>query len=130
MENQKQTCPYCGARSPLGRPCSPECTAAHEAYRARAVWSKRIYYITVAVCAVYLLRSLLPDALRTAIISVWAVFLCVKHIVWPYSFHVVGCEKSTERRVRMTGIIALCLVGALLLFLYTLDAERVTRVVH
>ena len=49
MDKNEKTCPYCGARSPLGTPCSAECEENHAKFHARAVWHKRFLYITVAV---------------------------------------------------------------------------------
>ena len=128
MEIREKTCPWCGSRSPLGTCCSPACEAAHNAFHARAVWKKRIWIATIAVCVLSLLKNTVPEPLRMLIVTVWAVVLCVSQIVIPYSVHVVGCEKNTERRVRTTGVIALLLLGLVLVFMYTLNADTVYRI--
>ena len=128
MEIHEKTCPFCGARSPLGTCCTSACETAHNAFHARAVWWKRIGVATVVVCVLSLLKHTIPQTPRMLIVTVWAVLLCVSQIVLPYSIHVVGCEKKTERRVRTTGVIALLLLGLVLVFMYTLNADTVYRI--
>lgn len=125
MDKNEKTCPYCGARSPLGTLCSADCEEHHNKYQARAVWHKRFYMITVAVCVLWMLRGTVPSVVRTAAIIVWAVWLCIARIVMPYSYRVIGCEKKTEHQSRLVGGVALVLLGAVLLFIYTLDAKDI-----
>ena len=125
MEHREKICPYCGGRSPLGTPCSAECEENHKKYHARAVWKKRFYLITVGVCVLWMLRGTIPFAVRAAIAIVWAAWLCISHIVMPYSVRILGCEKKTERQMRILGIVLFCLLGAVLIFIYTLDAKDI-----
>lgn len=128
IEKHEKTCPYCGGRSPLGTPCSPECEAAHKRFHARAPWRRRFIYITIAVCVLSMLRSTVPEPVRTVIVVGWAVWLCLSNILMPHSVNVVGCEKKTERRVRTTGMIALILLCVILIFLYTMKTETVVAI--
>ncbi|MBR5871621.1 MAG: hypothetical protein IKZ09_11365 [Clostridia bacterium] len=125
MDKNEKTCPWCGGHSPLGTPCSAECEENHAKFQARAVWHKRFYLITVGVCVLSLLRNTLPGVLRTGIVVIWAAWLCVSKIVMPHAQRIDGCEKKTEQRVRTVGIVALVLLCAILIFLYTLDAKRI-----
>ena len=125
IEKQQKHCPYCGGHSPLGTPCSPECEEHHNKFHARAVWHKRFYLTTIAVCFLWMLRGTIPMPVRAAIASGWAVWLCIARIVMPYSYRVIGCEKKTEHQSRLVGCVALVLLGAVLLFIYTLDAKDV-----
>ena len=125
IEKQEKHCPYCGGHSPLGTPCSPECEEHHNQFHARAVWHKRFYLSTIAVCFLWMLRGTIPMPVRAAIAVGWAVWLCIARIVMPYSYRVIGCEKKTERESRIIGIFALGVLGAVLLFIYTLDAKDV-----
>ena len=125
IEKQQKHCPYCGGYSPLGTPCSPECEEHHNKFHARAVWHKRFYLTTIAVCFLWMLRGTIPMPVRAAIAVGWAVWLCIARIVMPYSCRVIGCEKKTERESRIIGIFALGVLGAVLLFIYTLDAKDV-----
>ena len=122
MEHNEKTCPWCGGHSPLGTPCSAECEENHRKFHARAVWYKRFYMITVGVCVLWMLRGSIPFPVRTAIVIGWSVWLCVSKIVMPHTARIVGCEKKTERRVRTVGAVALLLLCAVLIFLYTLDS--------
>ena len=72
-----------------------------------------------------MLRGTIPMPVRAAIAVGWAVWLCIARIVMPYSYRVIGCEKKTERESRIIGIFALGVLGAVLLFIYTLDAKDV-----
>ena len=125
IEKQQKHCPYCGGHSPLGTPCSPECEEHHNKFHARAVWHKRFYLTTIAVCFLWMLRGTIPMPVRAAIAVGWAVWLCIARIVMPYSYRVIGCEKKTERESRIIGIFALGVLGAVLLFIDTLDAKDV-----
>ena len=125
IEKQQKHCPYCGGRSPLGTPCSADCEEHHKKFHARAVWHKRFYMITVAVCILWMLRGTIPMPVRAAIAIGWAVWLCIARIVMPYSYRVIGCEKKTEHQSRLVGGVALVLLGAVLLFIYTLDAKDI-----
>ncbi len=125
LERKEKSCPYCGAHSPLGTPCSAECEEHHEKYHARAVWYQRFYLITVVVCVLWMLRGTIPLSVRAVIAGSWAAWLCIARIIMPYSYRVIGCEKKTERESRIVGIIALVLLGAVLIFIYTLDAKDV-----
>ena len=125
IEKQQKHCPYCGGYSPLGTPCSPECEEHHNKFHARAVWHKRFYLTTIAVCFLWMLRGTIPMPVRAAIAVGWAVWLCIARIVMPYSYRVIGCEKKTERESRIIGIFALGVLGAVLLFIDTLDAKDV-----
>lgn len=125
IEKQQKHCPYCGGYSPLGTPCSPECEEHHNKFHARAVWHKRFYLTTIAVCFLWMLRGTIPMPVRAAIAVGWAVWLCIARIVMPYSYRVIGCEKKTEQKSRIIGIFALGVLGAVLLFIYTLDAKDV-----
>ena len=93
IEKQQKHCPYCGGHSPLGTPCSPECEEHHNKFHARAVWHKRFYLTTIAVCFLWMLRGTIPMPVRAAIAVGWAVWLCIARIVMPYSYRVIGCEK-------------------------------------
>ena len=125
IEKQEKHCPWCGGHSPLGTPCSQECEEHHNKYQARAVWHKRFYLITVAVCVLWMLRGTVPMPVRAAIAIGWAVWLCIARIVMPYSYRIIGCEKKTEHQSRLVGGVALILLGAVLLFIYTLDAKDI-----
>jgi predicted nucleic acid-binding Zn ribbon protein len=125
IEKQEKHCPWCGGYSPLGTPCSPECEEHHNKFHARAVWHKRFYLTTIAVCFLWMLRGTIPMPVRAAIAVGWAVWLCIARIVMPYSYRVIGCEKKTEHQSRLVGCVALVLLGAVLLFIYTLDAKDV-----
>ena len=125
IEKQQKHCPYCGGHSPLGTPCSPECEEHHNKFHARAVWHKRFYLTTIAVCFLWMLRGTIPMPVRAAIAVGWAVWLCIARIVMPYSYRVIGCEKKTEQKSRIIGSFALGVLGAVLLFIYTLDAKDV-----
>ena len=125
IEKQQKHCPWCGGYSPLGTPCSPECEEHHNKFHARAVWHKRFYLTTIAVCFLWMLRGTIPMPVRAAIAVGWAVWLCIARIVMPYSYRVIGCEKKTERESRIIGIFALGVLGAVLLFIDTLDAKDV-----
>lgn len=125
IEKQEKHCPYCGGRSPLGTPCSADCEEHHKKFHARAVWHKRFYMITVAVCVLWMLRGTIPMPVRAAIAIGWAVWLCIARIVMPYSYRVIGCEKKTEHQSRLVGGVALVLLGAVLLFIYSLDAKDI-----
>jgi predicted nucleic acid-binding Zn ribbon protein len=125
IDKNEKTCPYCGGHSPLGTPCSADCEEHHNKYQARAVWHKRFMLVTIAVCILWMLRGTIPMPVRAAIAIGWAVWLCIARIVLPYSYRVVGCEKKTERESRIIGIFALGVLGAVLLFIYTLDAKDV-----
>ena len=125
IEKQQKHCPYCGGRSPLGTPCSADCEEHHNKFHARAVWHKRFYMITVAVCILWMLRGTVPMPVRAAIAIGWTVWLCIARIVMPYSYRVIGCEKKTEHQSRLVGCVALVLLGAVLLFIYTLDAKDI-----
>ena len=125
IEKQQKHCPYCGGHSPLGTPCSAECEEHHNKFHARAVWHKRFYLTTIAVCFLWMLRGTIPMPVRAAIAVGWAVWLCIARIVMPYSYRVIGCEKKTERESRIIGIFALGVLGEVLLFIYTLDAKDV-----
>ena len=124
MKEEKH-CPYCGGHSPLGTPCSPECEEHHQKFHARAVWHKRFYLMTIAVCVLWMLRGTIPFAVRAAIAIVWSAWLCISHIVMPYSVRILGCEKKTERQMRILGIVLLCLLGAVLIFIYTRDTKDI-----
>lgn len=125
INKQEKQCPYCGGHSPLGTPCSAECEENHKKFHARAVWYKRFLYITVAVCVLWMLRGTVPMPVRAAMAIGWAAWLCVARIIMPYSVQIIGCEKKTERQMRILGIVLLCLLGAVLLFIYTLDAKDI-----
>ena len=125
IEKQEKHCPWCGGHSPLGTPCSPECEEHHNKFHARAVWHKRFYLTTIAVCYLSILRGKIPMPVRAAIAIGWTVWLCIAGIVMPYSYRVIGCEKKTERESRLVGGVALVLLGAFLVFIYTLDAKDV-----
>ena len=125
IEKHEKTCPYCGGRSPLGTPCSSECETAHERFRARAPWSRRFVYITVAVCVLSMLRNTVPGIVRGIVVIGWAVWLCLSNILMPYSMKITGCEKKTEQRMRTVGAVALILLCAILIFLYTLDSKAI-----
>ena len=125
IEKQQKHCPYCGGHSPLGTPCSPECEEHHNKFHARAVWHKRFYLTTIAVCFLWMLRGTIPMPVRAAIAVGWAVWLCIARIVMPYSYRIIGCEKKTEHQSRLVGGVVLILLGAVLLFIYTLDAKDI-----
>lgn len=125
IEKLEKHCPWCGGHSPLGTPCSADCEEHHKTFHARAVWHKRFLLVTIAVCFLWLLRGTVPSAVRTAVVIVWAVWLCIARIILPYSYRVTGCEKKTERESRIIGIFALSVLGAVLIFIYTLDAKDV-----
>ncbi len=124
-EKHEKSCPYCGGRSLLGAPCSPECEENHKKFHARAVWRRRFVYITVAVCVLSMLRNTVPGVIRTVVVIGWAVWLCLSNILMPHSLHIVGCEKKTEQRIRTTGVAALILLCVILTILYTLDSKDV-----
>ena len=128
IEKQQKHCPYCGGHSPLGTPCSPECEEHHNKFHARAVWHKRFYLTTIAVCFLWMLRGTIPMPVRAAIAVGWAVWLCIARIVMPYSYRVIGCEKKTEQKSQIIGIFALGVLGAVLIFLYTMKTETVIAV--
>lgn len=125
IDKNEKTCPYCGGHSPLGTPCSAECEENHIKFQARAVWHKRFLYITFGICFLWLLRGTVPLMVRGTVVVVWAAWLCLARIFMPYSYRVLGCEKKTERESRIIGIIALSILGAVLLSLYTLDSRDV-----
>ena len=113
MENQKQTCLYCGKFSPNGILCSPECEKRHCRFERNKKVDRLCHILCFAVGLMSIPVCVLPYDKATVLLTVEGVLgigVCILTIVFPYSNRENLCEKDAESGQRIRNVIWLLLL--------------------